>query len=748
MLMPKRFSSQYRRATLCIVALSSLSAGAMASAQTHRSSIYWSFDQQSPDEIFETQFPEPDFVPGVVGRAWRSDGFSSSVYASVDLSTKLGFTFDASVILESYPSGYEKPVGELLTASIAQQATGDKGFDLFVDPFGRWGLRVATERGAIQLIAPDTFPLYAWTRVTASYDPHTGVASLYINGTRVAFTRTGRPADFKPAATPFRIARSWRKAPLGVFNINGLNAAYDEVRLRGEAVLPDQMVSGLPMQAYPPPSAAESLRVPLSRFAHDLQRPSYHAMPQANWTNEPHGLVRRGDRWHMFYQRTPNGPFKTMMTWGHLTSDDLVHWTDLPIALRPELQTATFGFDMKGIWSGDVVNGPGGLGIAFYTSVNYSPALFNPGISMAISDDSELVRWKKVGPLLDRTGVADFRDPYVWVEGKGARMIVGAALGGSGGLAYYRCADLADRKCWKMQPPIAPFAKMDVGSEIWEMPVFEKIADDKYILEANPIGGAVSKYGNPTTRGLYWIGTWDGVAFKPSALKPKMLDLLPGHLSPTIDRDKDGRITAIGIVDERRSPEAQQRAGWAHAFSLPRLWRLMPDGLTLGQSPISALATLRDAGSAIDRRVAGTGDLPAGDLGRAAEIVATFDEPPRSGSYGLTLARSADGREETRIVFDVARQEIVLDKQRSTLSKDQEGPQILRGSYDVAAFGVPRRFNIFIDHSMVDVFINDAAAFSFRIYPSLPDASRFGATSSTPAIARVQAWKMNPAPIR
>lgn len=743
----KPFSEWYRGAKLLATGLCAIPMGGVASAQTRPTSIYWSLDRQGSDPRFETQFPEPDFVPGVVGRAWRSDGFSSSVSAPVDLSPDRGFTLDAWVALESYPSGYEKPVSEQVTASIAQQAAADRGFDLFIDPFGRWGLRVATERGTITVTAPDAFPLYAWKRVAASYDPRTGEASLYVNDTRVAAAHTGRPAAFKPATTPFRIARSWRKAPLGVFNINGLNAAYDEVHLRGEAVLPEQMLEGASTKISLPP-ATESLRVPLSRFAGDLQRPSYHAMPQANWTNEPHGLIRRGNRWHMFYQRTPNGPFKTMMTWGHLASDDLVHWTDLPIALRPELQTATFGFDMKGIWSGDVVNGPGGLGIAFYTSVNYSPTLFNPGISMAISDDPELVHWKKVGPLLDRTGVADFRDPYVWVEGKGAGMIVGAALGGSGGLAYYRCADLADRKCWKMQPPFAPFAKMDVGSEIWEMPVFEKIADDRYILEANPIGGAVSKYGSPTTRGLYWIGTWNGVAFKPIALKPKMLDLLPGHLSPTIDRDQEGRITAIGIVDERRTPEAQLRAGWAHAFSLPRQWRLMPDGVTLGQSPIPALATLRVVGSAIDRRVAGTGDLPAGDLGRAAEIVATFDEPPRSGSYGLTLARSADGREETRIVYDVAKQEIVLDKQRSTLSKDQEGPQVLRGSYDTKAFGVPRRFDVFVDHSMVDVFINDAAAFSFRIYPSLPDATGFGATSSTSGAARVQAWKMNPAPIR
>lgn len=719
----------------------------VVAAQDLTAAIHWTFDAGKSEATFGTQFAEPDFVPGIDGKGWRSDGFSSWVSAPIALSPQRGFTVDTWLVLESYPSGYEKPVDEQIAASIAQQASKGRGFDLFIDPFGRWGLRVETEEGLIEAVAPKPFPLYAWTRVSASYDPRHGRASLFIDGNEVARTEKGRTALFKPATSDFQIARSWRTAPMLVFNINGLNAAYDDVHLISKAVAPGEIQES-PSKPGPATSAMESLRVPASRFEDDLQRPSYHAMPQANWTNEPHGLIRRGDRWHMFYQRTPNGPYKTMMTWGHLASNDLVHWTDLPIALRPELQTSTFGFDMKGIWSGDVVNGPGGLGLAFYTSVNYSPKLFNPGISMAISDDPELIRWKKVGPLLDRTGVADFRDPYVWFEGKEARMIVGAALGSSGGLASYRCADLGNRKCWTRQPSFAPFAKMDVGSEIWEMPVFEKIADDRYILEANPIGGTVSKYGTPATRGVYWIGTWNGTTFTPLSLKPKMLDLLPGHLSPTIDRDKDGRIHAIGIVDERRSAEAQLHAGWAHTFSLPRLWRLMPDGMTLGQSPLPELTTLRDLGSAIDQRVEGAGELSVGDLGRAVEISATFDEVPRLGTYGLTLAQSRDGREATRIVYDATTQTVILDKQRSTLTRDQEGPKILRGAYDVRAFGVPRKFHVFIDHSVVDVFINDAAAFSFRIYPSLPDASGFGVSASTSTTAQVQAWKVKPAPIR
>ncbi|WP_177185232.1 LamG-like jellyroll fold domain-containing protein [Sphingobium sp. YR768] len=719
------------------------SAFAQTSVNT-QAAIDWRFegaDKERPQ--FHTQFAQPDFVPGVSGRAWRSDGFSSWVSAPLSLDANRGFSVEVWLALESYPSGYEAPADRLIPASILQQATRDAGFDIFIDAFGRWGFRVSTSGGAIRVQAKEPFPLNKWVHVAATYDPYSGEARLYLNGQLLAAKKT-RPAMFRPAMSALEIANSWQRAPLGAFNINGLNAAYDNVKVMGGVLSPETIAANA--NSNTPPPAARSLVVPETRFAQDLQRPRYHALPPANWTNEPHGLIRRGATWHMFYQRTPNGPYKTLMTWGHMKSEDLVHWTDLPIALRPELQTDDFGFDMKGIWSGDVVTGPGGFAFAFYTSVNHSATFYNPGISMAISDDPDLINWKKAGPLIDRTGVRDFRDPYVWFEGGEAHMIVGAALGSSGGLAYYRCANLASRSCWKRQPPMAPFNEMDVGSEIWEMPVFEKIADGKYVLVANPIGGKVSKYGEPTTRGVYWIGDWDGATFKPDSLEPKMLDVLPGHLSPTVARDAGGELVGIGIVDERRTATAQLRAGWAHSFSLPRVWRLLPDGKTLGQSPLRSLEQLRN-GSPLDITLAGSGERQAGDLGRMTEIKALFSSLPTQGTYGVTLAVSPDGREATRLYYDVERREFVLDKTHSTAGTDDEGPHILRGAYDEAAFGKPRDFHVYVDHSVVDVFINDAAAFSFRIYPAGVNSTGFGILSTSHTEAQVQAWRLNAAPV-
>ena len=733
-----------RRARVLILIASLLVPGA-ALASDPRPILDLTFDAlvSETGARIVTQFPTPDLTPGVRGRAWRSDGFSSWVSAPLTLAPDHGFTVETWVALESYPSDAEVPAALLKPASFLNQATANAGFDLFVDMFGRWGLRISTARGNKRIAAAAPFPLGRWAHLAASFDPAAGVARLFLDGKPIGEVATGIGKPFVVAAGDLRIARSWQDAIVGIFDVNGLNAAFDDVRVFDRALGSEEIQRHAQMVA--PPAAAASLAVSASRFASDLQRPVYHAMPSANWTNEPHGLVRRDDGWHMFYQRTPNGPYKTEMHWGHMVSPDLLQWRYLPDALWPTLQTDTFGFDMKGIWSGDVVTGPRGVAYAFYTSVNHSPDLYNPGISVALSADPDLRTWQKRGPVIDAAGLRDFRDPYVWQQDGEWRMIVGAALPGKGGgVAYYRCVEIDDIKCWKKQPRIAPFEKMDIGSDIWEMPVFQPIGRGKYILLANPIGGAVSKYGDTATRAVYWIGSWDGKAFAPEQFAPKFLDVVPGHLSPTVERDATGNLVGIGIVDERRTTEAQKQAGWAHTFSLPRVWRLLSDGKTLGQSPLPALTGLRDATKAIGGTVEGVAaNHMVGDLGASAEYQVEFGDGAAGAPFGFVLATSPDGAESTLLVYDPATHKLTLDKRKSSLSGTSEGPMLLTGAYDEAAFGKPRSFHVFVDHSVVDVFINDAAAFSFRLYPSRADSTGFGVIGAGPV--RYQGWPLRPA---
>ncbi len=67
----------------------------------------------------------------------------------------------------------------------------------------------------------------------------------------------------------------------------------------------------------------------------DPHRPRYHFLPEANWLNDPNGLIQWGGEYHMFYQYNPNGPFHGTIHWGHAASTDLVRWRHLPVALAP-----------------------------------------------------------------------------------------------------------------------------------------------------------------------------------------------------------------------------------------------------------------------------------------------------------------------------------------------------------------------------------------------------------------------------
>lgn len=68
----------------------------------------------------------------------------------------------------------------------------------------------------------------------------------------------------------------------------------------------------------------------------DGHRPTAHFEPSQHWMNDPNGLCRFQGRYHMFYQFNPYGWDWDSMHWGHAVSRDMVHWTDLPVVLLPQ----------------------------------------------------------------------------------------------------------------------------------------------------------------------------------------------------------------------------------------------------------------------------------------------------------------------------------------------------------------------------------------------------------------------------
>ncbi|STV78542.1 sucrose-6-phosphate hydrolase [Klebsiella michiganensis] len=82
--------------------------------------------------------------------------------------------------------------------------------------------------------------------------------------------------------------------------------------------------------------------------------------------NDPNGLCKIDDTYHMFYQFNPNSTEWGPMHWGHAISNDLISWTHLPVFNHPEHPLASLGAT-GGAFSGTTFINNEGEAEIFYT---------------------------------------------------------------------------------------------------------------------------------------------------------------------------------------------------------------------------------------------------------------------------------------------------------------------------------------------------------------------------------------------
>jgi len=170
---------------------------------------------------------------------------------------------------------------------------------------------------------------------------------------------------------------------------------------------------------------------------------------------------------------------------------------------------------------------------------------------------------------------------------------------------------------------------------------------------------------------------------------------------------------------------------------------LADDG-TLIQRPYEGLTGLRSDVSYARAAFSLEGNLGLGDVkGRALELQGSFEVG--DNAFGFNIF--SNGSDAAVISYNPASGEIIADF--SNLPRLQNDNGVYDGVYRCPlpqrpAKGSELKMNIFVDHSIIDIFINDRWASSIRVFPTDADAdgAEVFATSAT-EVKELKAWVLD-----
>ena len=690
--------------------------------------------------VVQNNFGRPENIAGAEGNALRLDGystFSTTQFNVQNLSTS-GLTVSLWCAMETYP--VISPDNLSYTSTyIAGNMRDDlkTGFAFTLNNTGKYAFEVYVE--GVKTTCYDAFdnlPKYEWAHLTATVNTSTKEVKMYRNGELVAKTSFSGNSIYT-GSNVFMIGKSFSDDKVGIFRTNVINGLVDDIRIYSRTFADNEIVEQTPQNTA-------DLSIPKSRHENDIQRPEFHGQPATNWTNEPHGLVFYNNKYHVFFQKNANGPYMARLHWGHLSSPDLLNWTEEKIAVGPGAS-----YDIKGTWSGCIFTDDvftAGIPTIYYTGVDYAKASINKAVP--IPYDNNLIDWIKdsSNPMVANkpAGLSDdFRDPYIFKSNGELFMIVGTSKNGLGATTLHKYN--SDTKTWSNDGSIFYQAAGSNYGTFWEMPVVVPMPNGKWLFLVTPLGSLTG------VETLYWVGTINANGtFNPFSSIPKEVELGTmgkqgyGLLSPTV-MQKDGKTIAIGIVPDKLPSQTNLNLGWAHLFSLPREWSLDANN-NLIQIPYSGTSSMRVPSTnfnATDTDINGTLSL-APVSGKAVEIEGNFTISSAT-RFGFNVRKN--GSNAIQIYYTPSANKITVNT--TNISKLSNDAGVFNGIYEsvlpqALAQGANLKLHIFIDHSIMDIFINDMYAFSLRVFPTdtnAEDVEVFSEGGVTRA-ASVKAWNL------
>ncbi len=464
-------------------------------------------------------------------------------------------------------------------------------------------------------------------------------------------------------------------------------------------------------------------------IANDSLRPGFHLAPLTGFMADPNGGVYHNGWYHIFYMHSPFGLQPEKFYWAHFRSRDLLRWENMKPAVLPAYQYGT-----DDVSSGSSIISKKGIPLIFYAAGQGEAFKFWRAVG-----SPDLTDWKHEGTnpvlTLDQPGIPNFdtfwRDPFVFtVEGR-TFLICCADLFDSPqvGVPIFEARN-DDLTSWEYKGTLFDYPKYKLRN--FEVSEFRQLGD-KWIFLASCDA--------PIDKVVYFTGTFDLKTLKFTPEFDGQIDY-SGHFyaQETLQKDRN-TLHLIGWIpgwDRGWLPnnhfEIFRNTGTATngCFSIPRELTLDPQGAVI-QKPAAVFKELRTQEFSMPRQELAVTNVITRTYvselrGNQMEINAEFDLGT-AAFCGMNVLCDANGFGGLFIMW--SGNEINIDGIRVPIPDWK--------------FGEPLQLQIFVDKTIVEVFVNGGRHCVTRKVPNLHikgDHVALTVLSGTAKLNYLKAWKM------
>ena len=432
------------------------------------------------------------------------------------------------------------------------------------------------------------------------------------------------------------------------------------------------------------------------RNAQSVYRQKFHVQPVTGLSSDPNGFIFHKGVYHLYYQWCPWGAVHGLKYWYHVTSEDLVHWKNAGVGLKPDTY-----YDNRGTHSGSGYS-HGDEMYLFYTGNHRDDDWTRTPYTCVARLDAKGDAVKLPEPIFGpRDDYSEHqRDPkIVYVPDKKKYYIfIGAQnLDLKGRALIYESEDLLTG--WKFAGELKVPGYEAFGG-MWECPCIVHISG-KDVLIFSPQYTKLPGRAESTNHNIYFVGKmdYDTLTFTPEGDYQYLdfgFDFYAAQFCANVDDDNMAILIGwIGLPDNHYPTEEED---WEGSMSLPREVRLVDGHLV--QSPVAAFESLKG------KDISAKGRLP-----RVCDMVIDVPE----GAFDLALFTKEDGSGGFTVHYNEEAGTLTVDKTGMTKRFNQNVGEVL----DVPLVSPLSRIRVIIDRCSAELFINDGEeTFTAHVYPT------------------------------